>query len=109
MQDGRGFRHLNHEGRAPACQVIAGPDAREDAIHDTQLRGSRRNERSHLRQNHHERSLPKISRFAAHVGPGQQQNVVGCAIQIKIVGDKPLAAAGQLLLLDHRMPALNDF
>ena len=41
-------------------------------------------------------------------GPVSSRMLCGRAIQIKIVGDKTLAAASQLLLLDHRMPALDD-
>ena len=33
VQDGGRLRHLHHEGRPPAGDIIAGPDARIDAVH----------------------------------------------------------------------------
>jgi len=68
-----------------------------------------RNERSHLRQNHDQGGLPQISRLPTHVRPGQQQNVVGAAVQEKIVRHKPIAPPGHLLLLDDRMPPSTNF
>ena len=109
VQDRRRLRHLDHESRAAARQIVARADAGEHAVDHAQPRRARRNERAHLRQNHDQRRLPQVGRLAAHVRPGQQQNVVRSRIQIKIVGHEALAASRHFLLLDHRMPAFDNF
>ena len=108
MQDGGGFRHLDHEGGAAAGQVVAGADAGEHAVHQSQPRRTRGNERSHLRHDHGQRGLPQISGLAAHVRAGQHHDGVRGRIQIKIVGHEAVAAA-QLQLLDDRVAPGDDF
>ena len=58
MQDGGGLGHLDHEGGSSPGEVVAGPDAGEDAIHDAESRRAGRNKRSHLREDHDQRCLP---------------------------------------------------
>ncbi len=109
MQDRGRLGHLYHEGGAPAGQIVAGADAREDAVHHAETRRTSRNKRAHLRKDDDQRRLPQVGRFAAHVRPGQQKNCVRGCVQVKIVGHKALAAASQFLLLDHGMAAFDDF
>ena len=49
MQDGGDLAHLDEKRRAAAREVIAGADAREDAVGDRKFGLSRWNERAHLR------------------------------------------------------------
>ena len=70
VENDRGLGHLHHKGGAAAGQIVAGPDAGEDAVHRAQARAARRHEATHLRHDHHQRRLPQISALAAHIGPG---------------------------------------
>ena len=108
IQNGGGFRHLHHEGGAPARQIVAGPDAGEDAVHHVEPGARGGHERAHLRQYYDQRSLPEISGFAAHIGAGKDDDLVRAAIQVEIVGNKAFVAAGQLGLFDHRVTALEN-
>ena len=103
VQDGGSLGHLHHKGGTAARQVVAGPDAGEDAVDHGQARRAGRHERAHLRHNRDQRRLPQVSRLAAHVGPGHQQNIVRILVQEQIVGHEALPAR-LFLLLDHRMP-----
>ena len=60
VQNRSGLRHLNHEGGTTTRQVVASADAGEHAVYNAQPRRTRWNERSHLSQNHSQRSLPEI-------------------------------------------------
>ena len=59
------------------------------------------NERAHLRQQHDQRGLAQIGGFAAHVGAGDQQDLVRGAVQVERVGHEALALLLEQLL-DHR-------
>lgn len=58
VQDVRGFDHLDHEGALAARQVVGRADARENPVDQPELHRLGRNERSHLREHHQQRSLP---------------------------------------------------
>ena len=49
VDDVRGFIHLDHEGRLPAGKIIVRADARENAIHQADLRARRRHKAPDLR------------------------------------------------------------
>src|SRR6266849_9086782 len=108
MQNRRRFRHLNHEGGAAARQVVAGADTGEDPVYQPQPGGTRRNERSHLRQDGDERGLPQIRGLATHIRAGQYQNRVSGRVQIEIVRYEAFATT-QFLLLDDGVAAFEDF
>ena len=76
IQDGGSLGHLYHKRRAPARQIVAGPDAGEDAVYDREPAFRRRDEAAHLRHDGNERSLAQVSGFASHVGAGHDQNGV---------------------------------
>ena len=67
--------HLHHEGGLPARQIVARPDAREDAVHQVNPRLHRRNERARVRQQHQQRHLADIRALARHVRPGNESNL----------------------------------
>ena len=93
VEDGRRLRHLDHESRAAARQVVGGADAGEDAVHQPEPRRTCGTKRSHLRHQHDQRGLPQIGRLAAHVRPGDQQDGMRRAVQIKIVGHEAVGDA----------------
>ena len=65
-------------------------------------------ERSHLRQHHHQGVLAQVGRFTAHVGAGDQQDVAAIAAgEIRIVGDERHAVTLQRRLHDRMPPALD--
>ncbi len=47
-EDGGGLDHLDHKGRAPAGQIIAGADPREDTIGKPHRETARRHKQSSL-------------------------------------------------------------
>ena len=110
VQDRRGLDHLDHEGRAPARQVVGGADPAEELVDDADPRLARRHERAHLRQHRDQRVLPQEGRLAGHVRPGEQPErprarPVGA--ELAVVGDEAAARAPQRRL-DHRVPAAGD-
>ena len=56
VQDVRGFGHLHHERGAPAGQIVARADAREDAIERPEHRALRRHEAADVREQHDQRA-----------------------------------------------------
>ena len=72
IEDRRGLHHLDHEGRAPARDVVGRPHAREQPINRADLRAPRRHEAAHLRHDRNERILAQISRLARHVRAGDE-------------------------------------
>ena len=65
--------HLDHEGRAPARQIVHGADAGEDAVHQPDARRLGRHERARLRQQHDQRDLAHPGALAGHVRAGQDR------------------------------------
>src|ERR1700755_2117385 len=51
IEDGGGFYHLHHEGRAAAREIIGGADTREQPVNDPDMCRFRRYKTSHLREN----------------------------------------------------------
>ena len=96
------FGHLDHEGRAPAREVVGRTDAREDLIDRPEARRFRRNERAHVRHQHDERDLAHVSGLAAHVGPGDEEQLA-LGREPRVVGDEGLD-----LRFDDRVAARVD-
>ncbi len=106
VQDRCGLDHLDHEGRAPAGEIVGGADAREQPVDDADMRMSRRHEGAHLRQHGDQRILAQESRFTRHVWAGDQADpaTLGAAAwrrQLGVVGDERLAVALQRRLDDR--------
>ena len=108
IENGGGFHHLDHEGRASAGEIVGGADAREQAIDNAELGAFRRHEAAHLGQNNDERVLAQERRLARHVRPGEQPDAPRACIRrrrkIAIVGDERIADR----LFDHGMAAALD-
>src|SRR5712691_11511377 len=107
IQDGGDFAHFDEESGAPAGQIVAGADAREDAVGDGQLRLARGDERAHLRHEEDQRRLAQISGFASHVRAGDQQKLLATRLEAEIVRHKAFALLAKKLLYDGMAPA-ND-
>ena len=62
IEDRRRLDHFDHEGRAPAREVVGGADAREQAIDDADMGAPRRHEGAHLGQRRDQRVLAQKGR-----------------------------------------------
>ena len=111
IEDGGGLHHLDHEGGAPARQIVGGADAREQPVDHADARELRRHERAHLGEDGDQRVLAQEGRFAGHVGAGDQPDAAGRLAfrrrEIAVVGDEGRAVLRQRLL-DHGMAAALD-
>ena len=67
IEDIRRFRHLDHERRAAAREIVSGADARVDRIKRSERCKLRRNEAPAARQKRDHGRLAHVGRFAAHV------------------------------------------
>ncbi len=104
-QDMRRLFHLDHEGRFAARQIIRRADAREDAVHETDLRLGRGHEASHLGQYDDERNLPHVGRFARHVGSREDDDLLRLGIERAIVRHERAAPEHRF---DDRVPPFPD-
>jgi hypothetical protein len=104
MQNVCGLLHLNHERRLAARDVVRCPDARVNAIDDTDFRPGRWNERPCLGHKADERRLPQIGRLAAHVRPGEDHKMARCGVERHVVRHECPGAVA----LDDRMPSVDD-
>src|SRR6266568_592659 len=100
IEDGRDFTHLNEKRGTPAGEIVAGADAREDAVGDGQSGLASWNEGAHLSHEDDERGLAEIGGFAAHVGAGNQKKLLAARLEAKIVGNEALAFLTQKLFDD---------
>ena len=100
-QDVRGLGHLDHERALPRAQSVGRTDAREQPIHETELRRRRRHPRTGLGQQCEQRHLTQIGALTAHVGAGEQEDLPGASVEMQIVRDE-LTTRQQAL--DDRMP-----
>ena len=76
MQDIRRFCHLNHERRAPAGEIIRGPDARKDPVYRSDYGALRGNETADVGQQHDECRLTHVGRLATHIGTGDDEHAL---------------------------------
>ncbi len=91
----------------PRARLSAAPMRVKIRSRHREPRLAGRNERTHLGHQNDQRGLPEIRGLPAHVGSGDQQNLLRSVIQVKIVGHKSLALLFQQLL-DHGMAARDD-
>ncbi len=87
MQDVGGFCHLDHERRAPTCEIVGRADPRENAVQRSDDGAVRRHVAAHVRQQHDQGGLPHVSGFPAHVGSSDDQHATS-AVQPQIVRDE---------------------
>ena len=71
-QDPCGLVHFHQECRLTTRKVVAGTNPAEDPVHRTDTRLPGGYEGAQLSEQHDQRGLPQVRRFAGHVGPGQQ-------------------------------------
>ena len=104
MQDGRGFRHLHHEGALPRREVVAGAHAREHAIAYSDVGPAGRDEGTDVR---HERDEPRLAQHRGlprHVRAGDDQRPA-FVVQPHVVRDEGVSRDRGL---DDGVPALFD-
>ena len=73
MQDRGRFRHLDHERRSAAGEIVGGADARVDRVDRADPRARGRHERTAVGEERDHRRLPHVRRLAAHVRAGDDQ------------------------------------
>src|SRR5262249_39280922 len=100
-EDGGDFGHFYEEGGAAAGQVVAGADAREDAVGDGKFGLPRGNEAAHLGHKNDERRLAQVSGLAAHVGAGDEKKLLAARFEAEIVGNEALAFLAEKLFNDR--------
>ncbi len=104
VQDGGGFGHFDHEGRAPGGEIVGGADAGENAVERTEDAAVSRHVTADVGKQGDQRGLPHISRFTAHVGAGNQQQAAVFGKQT-VVGDKGFGAISHFGLNDRMTTA----
>ncbi len=103
VQNGGRLLHLDHERRLAACDVVGRADARKDAVHDRELRALRRHERPGLRHQREQGDLAQIGRLAAHVRPGEDDDLRRLGVEVHVVRHE---RAGHMAL-DNRVPGVD--
>ena len=103
VQDARRLDHLDQEGALAPREIVLGPDARQDAIDEPDGRRARGDEGADLRHDHEERGLAHEHALAAHVGPGQDDDLAAGWVEPKVVGRERRRPR-----LEHRMAAVDD-
>ena len=86
VQDARRLDHLDQEGALAARQIVLGPDARQDAIDQPDGRRARGDEGADLRHDHEQRGLAHEHALAAHIGPGQDDDLAAGGIEAQVIG-----------------------
>ena len=78
VEDVGGLGHLDHEGGLAGVQLIAGADAREEAIDQADRRALGGDVAADLRQQRDQRDLADVGALARHVRAGdQRERIVG--------------------------------
>ena len=77
----RDLGHLDHEGAAPAGEVVARAYAREDAVDHAYARAARRHVGAHLGHEDYQRRLAQVGALAGHVGAGYDREAVGAHVR----------------------------
>src|SRR5438105_9144495 len=95
IEDAGDFAHFDEEGGAAASEIVGGADAGEDAIDDGKPGLAGRDEAAHLRHKGDERGLTEVGGLAAHVGAGDEQELLTAGFEAEIVGDETFAALAE--------------
>ena len=101
VQDGRGFGHLDHEGRLRVGQVVGGADACGSRP-SARAGGGGRHVTADRCEQRDQRDLPHEGRLAAHVRPGDDEHAPR-RVEAAVVGDEGAAAGLAQARLDDRM------
>ena len=88
VEDVRGFRHLDHEGRHAGADVVVRAHAREDPVGQSDHRSLRGHEAAALREEDDHGGLAQVRRLARHVRPGGDDDLSAFRIEVEIVGDE---------------------
>ena len=107
VKDGGDFAHFDEERGAAAGEIIAGADAREDAVGERKFGAARGNEGAHLSHQDDESGLAKVGGLAAHVGSGDQKELLAAGFEAEIVGNEALAFLAEEFF-DDGMAAADD-
>lgn len=91
--------HLHHEGALPPGEVVRGPDPRVDPVKEGKLRLLGGHEAPDLGEEGDEGGLAEEGGLPRHVGPGDEDELVG---HLQVVGDEGGAA------LHHRVAPRPD-
>jgi hypothetical protein len=88
VQDGGGFGHFDHEGRAAGGEVVGGADAGEDAVERAEHAALAGTIAADVGEQGDQRRLPHVGRFTAHVRAGDQQQAAAFVSKQAVVGDE---------------------
>ena len=115
------FAHLDHECGLAAREIVAGADAREDAIDEVDARLGGRDKGAGVGEQRQQRHLPDIGALARHVRPGDEHDLrflsplpgdrgrggtnLSQASQVRVVRHEPFFSQR---LVEHRMTSLAD-
>ena len=104
VQDGRGLRHLHHEGALPRGEVVARAHAREHAVAYPDQGPASRDEGTDVRHERDESRLAQDGGLPRHVRAGDDQGPA-LLVQPHVVRDEGVPRDGGL---DDGVPALFD-
>ena len=103
VENVRRLAHFHHEGRLTARKIVAGTDAREDAVDRTDRGCIGRHETADMCEQYDQCVLSHVRRLTAHVRAGDDEHPTG-RVEIQIIGFKRVLA----YLFHYRMPAAHD-
>ena len=104
VQDRTRLRHLHHERRLPAHEIVARTHTREHPVGDPHPRRRRRHIAPHLRHQHQQTYLSQYGTFPGHVRTGQDDHP-RIGRERHVVRDELVARHHPL---HHRMPPAHD-
>src|SRR4029077_1193307 len=86
VEDAADFAHFYEESGAATGEIVGGADASEDAIDERELGLTRGNEAAHLRHQGDQRGLAQVGGLAAHVGAGDEEELLAAWFEAEIIG-----------------------
>ena len=107
IEDAGDLRHFNEKRGTAAREIIAGADARKDAVGDRKFGLACGNKRTHLREKDDERGLAKIGGLAAHVRARDKEKLLTAGFEAEVVGNEALAFLTEKLF-DDGVAAADD-
>ena len=79
--------HFDHESGFAHGDVVRSSHPRENAVHHADTCTFGRNERAYLCHQRDNGRLPEQGGLAAHIGAGDDDDLLAVCVQINIVGD----------------------
>src|SRR4029077_10308735 len=104
VEDAGDFAHFYEESGAATGEIVGGADASEDAIDERELGLTRGNEAAHLRHQGDQRGLAQVGGLAAHVGAGDEEELLAAWFEAEIIGDEAFAALAEEFFDDGMAP-----